>query len=199
MLPAKSFQWFSGPDDIILLHSYHIITLFIQLHASDEAAAAAAVAFASANAAENLVVQPAFSSSRKLYYYIVYRGKEKTVTASAVENTIPPGVRKSMVGRRRFRSPAVADARTPPPRTGDPFDRNSTHTPARTFIPIGRRIVADAVSAEFPTPLSLGIIVLSYTFFFPFSSAFPAVHYILLSSLDFYTGRSEPTSISVYS
>jgi len=108
-----------------------------------------------AQAAENLVVQPAFSSSssssRKLYYYTVYRGKEKT---AAAENTIPPGVRKSMVGRRRVGSPAVADARTPPPpRTGDPFDRNSTHTPARTFIPTGRRIVTDAATAEFPTPL----------------------------------------------
>lgn len=46
-----------------------------------------------------------------------------------------------MVGRRRLGSAASADARTPPPppRTGDPFDRNSTHTPARTFVPTGRR------------------------------------------------------------
>jgi len=149
---------------------------------------------AAAHAAENLVVQPAFSSSsRKLYYYTVYREKEKTVAATAAENTIPPGVRKSMVGRRRFRSPAVADARTPPPRTGDPFDRNSTHTPARTFIPTGRRIVADAATAESPTPLLLGNIVLSYAIC-PFSDEFPSafltVHYIILSSsLDFYRSK----------
>lgn len=133
-------------------------------------------------AAENLVVQPAFSSSsRKLYYYTVYRGKEKTVAAA--ENTIPPGVRKSMVGRRRFGSPAVADARTPPPRTGDPFDRNSTHTLARTFVPTGRRIVADAATAEFPTPLLLGNIALSYTICpFPdeFPSAFSTVRCIII-------------------
>lgn len=137
-----------------------------------------------AHAAENLVVQPAFSSSsRKLYYYTVYRGKEKTVAAAAAENTIPPGVRKSMVGRRRFGSPAVADARTPPPRTGDPFDRNSTHTLARTFVPTGRCIVADAATAEFPTPLLLGNIALSYTIFpFPdeFPSAFSAVPCIIV-------------------
>lgn len=89
---------------------------------------------AAARIAENLVRRPTNT-----------RGGEKgwKKAAAAAENTIPPGVRKSMVGQRRLGSPAVADARTPlpppPPRTGDPFDRNSTHTPARTFIPSGRR------------------------------------------------------------
>lgn len=123
------------------------------------------------------------SSSRKLYYYTMYRGKEKTVAATA-ENTIPPGVRKSMVGRRRFGSPAVADARTPPPRTGDPFDRNSTHTPARTFVPTGRCIVSVVVAAEFPTPLLLlGNIVFSYTIC-QFSQCLSR-RYAILSLLDF--------------
>jgi len=132
------------------------------------------------------------SSSRKLYYYTVYRGKEKTVAAT--ENTIPPGVRKSMVGRRRFRSPAVADARTPPPRTGDPFDRNSTHTPARTFIPTGRCVVSVVVAAEFPTPLLLGNIVFSYTIY-QFSDVFPQClsrQYAILSLLDLYRSKQIP-------
>lgn len=109
--------------------------------------------------------------------------------AATAENTIPPGVRKSMVGRRRFRSPAVADARTPPPpRTGDPFDRNSTHTPARTFIPTGRCIVSVVATAEFPTPLLLlGKVVFSYTIC-QFSDEFRQClyrRYAILSLLDF--------------
>lgn len=100
-------------------------------------------------------VQPL--ASPKISFGIRKRGgKEKT---SAKENTIPPppGVRKSMVGRRRLGSPAVADARTPHRGSFRP----EFHAHTSTLVPSCRLFLSPSPSSSSlslpppPSPSSL--------------------------------------------
>lgn len=131
--------------------------------------------------------------------------REKITAAAAAvaaENTtIPPGVRKSMIGRVRPRSPTV-DARTPLPPTPPPPRRGSfqpefhAHTSARvqSVLPCVRssvracrpRLVVIIIAVVNivnviiafcgrPVAFESVVVVVCFAFFFPPSDSFPTI------------------------